>query len=90
MILAATDNPLMAGLEPTAGPEPCVIVIFGATGDLTRRKLIGAIYNLAVENLLPESFAVMGFARREKAGIDEDRSQSVQVLLGVPAEDSII
>jgi len=60
------NNPLLEGLEEASRAEPCVIVIFGATGDLTHRKLIGAIYNLAVENLLPETFAVVGFARRVK------------------------
>jgi glucose-6-phosphate 1-dehydrogenase len=43
--------------------DSCVMVIFGATGDLTRRKLIPALYNLAREGLLPEGFAVVGFAR---------------------------
>lgn len=55
----------MAGLEQVSNAEPCIMVIFGATGDLTHRKLIGAIYNLAVDNLLSEAFAVVGFARRE-------------------------
>lgn len=67
MVPLSSDNPLALGLDQAKGNEPCVIVIFGATGDLTRRKLIGAIYNLAVESLLPDSFAVVGFARREKA-----------------------
>ncbi|HTX93030.1 MAG TPA: hypothetical protein VMC09_17590, partial [Anaerolineales bacterium] len=47
-------------------PGPCALVIFGASGDLTRRKLFPALYALASDNLLPESFAVVGFARREK------------------------
>ena len=46
--------------------EPCAIVIFGATGDLTQRKLLPAIYNLAREGFLGESTAVIGFARRPK------------------------
>ncbi len=44
---------------------PCSVVIFGASGDLTRRKLIPALYNLAFGNSLPDAFAVVGFARRE-------------------------
>ncbi|KAF3362358.1 Glucose-6-phosphate 1-dehydrogenase [Chlamydiales bacterium STE3] len=52
-------------LEKT--PEPCIFVIFGATGDLTSRKLLPALYNLARENLLPSNFACVGFARREKS-----------------------
>jgi glucose-6-phosphate 1-dehydrogenase len=43
---------------------PCAIVIFGAAGDLTRRKLIPALFNLAEAGLLPDEFAVVGFARR--------------------------
>jgi glucose-6-phosphate 1-dehydrogenase len=46
------------------GP-PCVMVIFGAAGDLTKRKLIPALYNLAKEALLPKQFAIVGVARRE-------------------------
>ncbi|MCI0382549.1 MAG: glucose-6-phosphate dehydrogenase [Chlamydiae bacterium] len=46
--------------------DPCILVIFGATGDLTSRKLFPAIYNLARESQLPSQFAVVGFARREK------------------------
>jgi glucose-6-phosphate 1-dehydrogenase len=41
---------------------PCSIVIFGATGDLTKRKLIPALYNLAVSKLLPDAFNIVGFA----------------------------
>lgn len=47
--------------------DPCILVIFGATGDLTARKLLPAIYNLAREGQLPSQFAVVGFARREKS-----------------------
>jgi glucose-6-phosphate 1-dehydrogenase len=45
--------------------DPCIIVIFGASGDLTKRKLGPALYNLAKDGLLPDSLAVVGFARRE-------------------------
>jgi len=44
-------------------PHACVTAIFGASGDLTKRKLIPALYNLALENRLPERFAVVGYAR---------------------------
>ena len=47
-------------------PQPCTVVIFGATGDLTHRKLIPALYNLAADGDLPSSLTVVGFARREK------------------------
>ena len=45
--------------------DPCVMVIFGASGDLTKRKLIPALYNLAKDNLLSREFALVGFARPE-------------------------
>jgi glucose-6-phosphate 1-dehydrogenase len=43
-------------------PDPCVTVIYGASGDLTRRKLLPALYNLAADKLLPPNFAVIGVA----------------------------
>ncbi len=50
--------------------EPCVMVIFGATGDLTKRKLFPALYNLAEEDFLPENFAVVGVGRQELSSED--------------------
>ena len=47
-------------------PQPCNVVIFGASGDLTFRKLIPALYNLAVDGDLPSAANIIGFARREK------------------------
>src|SRR5438105_3827165 len=46
--------------------EPCSIVIFGASGDLTSRKLIPALYHLFIDKQLPTRFRILGFARREK------------------------
>ncbi|HLT10321.1 MAG TPA: glucose-6-phosphate dehydrogenase [Micromonosporaceae bacterium] len=46
-------------------PEPCALVIFGVTGDLARKKLLPAVYDLANRGLLPSAFAVVGFARRD-------------------------
>ena len=60
------SNPLREGLSVRAVPQPCTIVIFGATGDLTHRKLIPALYNLAADGELPPAVTVVGFARREK------------------------
>ena len=48
--------------ETNSSAAPCVMTIFGATGDLTRRKLIPALCNLVQENLLPKQFAIIGFA----------------------------
>src|SRR5438552_13421941 len=47
--------------------EPCSIVIFGASGDLTSRKLIPALYHLFVAKQLPTPFRIIGLARREKS-----------------------
>ena len=47
--------------------KQCVFVIFGATGDLTRRKLLPAVYALALDNLLPEPFKIIALGRREIA-----------------------
>jgi len=49
---------------------PCVVTIFGATGDLTNRKLVPALYDLAVLNVLPDGFAIVGFGRRGKQDAD--------------------
>ena len=59
-------NPLREGLSSKAVPQPCAIVIFGATGDLTHRKLIPALYNIAADGEMPPAVAVIGFARRPK------------------------
>jgi glucose-6-phosphate 1-dehydrogenase len=53
------------GLRKGPPPEPCTVVIFGASGDLTRRELIPALYALHCQHLLPHPFAVVGFARTE-------------------------
>ncbi|MCB0164465.1 MAG: glucose-6-phosphate dehydrogenase, partial [Anaerolineae bacterium] len=46
-------------------PDPCVVVIFGASGDLTRRKLMPSLFSLVCEKLLPDQFSVVGVARTE-------------------------
>jgi len=57
-------NPFREGLRQDRATEPCQLVIFGASGDLTHRKLLPAIYNLAQAQLVPPSFNVVGFARQ--------------------------
>jgi glucose-6-phosphate 1-dehydrogenase len=59
-------NPLVEGLRLRRTPEPCALVIFGASGDLTRRKLFPALYSLAYRRLLPERFGIVGVARTEQ------------------------
>src|SRR6516164_6768894 len=58
-------NPLVEGLPLRRRPEPCVLVIFGASGDLTERKLMPALYSLAFRRLLPEKFAIVGVSRSD-------------------------
>ncbi len=67
--LGEVENPLTVGLERLPVP-PTTLVIFGATGDLARRKLLPAIYNLAHEGALPGHFCLVGVSRKEKAHED--------------------
>ena len=68
-LLTSEANPLLEGLRLRRRPEPCVVVIYGASGDLASRKLIPALYALGLRQLLPEKFAILGVARSE--GSDE-------------------
>ena len=64
--MSSEENPLLEGLRLRRIPDPCALVVFGATGDLTRRKLFPALYSLAVRGLLPERFGIVGVARTEQ------------------------
>lgn len=70
MVLDPSVNPFREGLSESRVADACAFVIFGATGDLTHRKLIPALFSLYLEGLLPANFAVVGFARRDWS--DED------------------
>ena len=59
-------NPLREGLKLPRVPAPCALVVFGASGDLTRRKLFPAVYALAARGMLPEHFAIVGVSRSEE------------------------
>ncbi|MGC1666216.1 MAG: glucose-6-phosphate dehydrogenase, partial [Bradyrhizobium sp.] len=80
--------------EPSAKqhkPDPCSFVIFGATGDLTHRLVIPALYNLAASDLLPEKFCVVGIARKGMSS-DEMRDSLMKGLRQYktrPIEDAI-
>jgi glucose-6-phosphate 1-dehydrogenase len=80
VVVAEEDNPLLQGLAFRRTPDPCALVIFGASGDLTHKKLLPALYALAYRQLLPSRFAIIGVARSE--GDDdswrEDMKQAVQ------------
>src|SRR5437763_11032080 len=64
-------NPLTGGTAQSFLPQPCLLVIFGAAGDLSWRKLIPALYNLNVDGVLPSNFAVLGFGLGAQGDGDE-------------------
>ncbi|MDI3290616.1 glucose-6-phosphate dehydrogenase [Polyangium sp. 15x6] len=71
------ENPLREGMPDERTVRPATVVIFGASGDLTRRKLLPAIYNLALSRLLPGGFAVVGVARRPKPEFGREMREAV-------------
>jgi glucose-6-phosphate 1-dehydrogenase len=68
--VAPLVNPFHEGLALEGATQPVQLVIFGASGDLTKRKLLPAIYNLAQAKLAPPSFSVVGFARQGMSDTD--------------------
>jgi glucose-6-phosphate 1-dehydrogenase len=76
--IAPGEQPMLSP-APTRVP-PTIAVIFGATGDLTHRKIVPAFYHLAKNGLLPEDFAIIGFARRPKSD-DEFRQDLENALM---------
>jgi len=73
------ENPLLEGLQLRRSPDPCALVIFGASGDLTQKKLFPALYSLAFRRLLPQRFAVVGVARTEET--DDDFKEQMKEAL---------
>ena len=59
-------------MHPAAREVPCILVIFGGAGDLSHRKLLPALYNLMVDDELPEKFAIVGFSMEK---LDDDAYQ---------------
>ena len=84
-------NPLIDNLRIEATPGPTTLVIFGASGDLTRRKLLPAVYNLSRGNRLPARFAVIGIARTvmDDEGFRQQFRDSLRDFAGVGAHDEI-
>jgi len=78
--MSALPNPLREGLAAERIPEPATMVIFGASGDLTKRKLVPAVYNLALSRMLPGGFAMVGVARRPKPDFADILIQRVSAL----------
>ena len=81
----AEHNPLLDGLRLRRRPDGCLLVIFGASGDLTSKKLMPALYSLAVRQLLPEHFGIVGAARSEES--DEDFRERMKQAVKDHARD---
>jgi glucose-6-phosphate 1-dehydrogenase len=98
--IVVTVNTSISLEEPATGnisaerkpPGPCSIVIFGASGDLTARKLIPAFYHLCKDKQLPSAFRVIGFARRDKTDEswrNELREELNQFSRTQPVDDAV-
>jgi glucose-6-phosphate 1-dehydrogenase len=77
----------------TARPaDPCCLVIFGASGDLTHRLLVPALYNLSVAGLLPDAFALIGVARSESSSeaFREDLAKSLPKFATRKIDDAVV
>ena len=75
-----------------SGPAgPCLMVVFGATGDLTKRLLLPSLYNLAKSNLLPEKFAILGFSfdKVDTGAFREHVGKSLGEFVAGPADPAI-
>src|SRR6476661_3727547 len=78
------ENPLRVGLRKERVPEPQILVIFGASGDLTQRKLVPAIYQMKRDRRLPPETTVVGVARRPWSH-DYFREQCAKALKNLAA-----
>ena len=87
-----TTNPLRVGLRQERVVGPQCLVIFGASGDLTHRKLIPALFDLYKQRRLPSEFAVLGCARRKwsdqyfQEKMAESMSERINISSGAPWE----
>jgi glucose-6-phosphate 1-dehydrogenase len=84
-------NPLQDGLRLEPTPGPAILVIFGASGDLTRRKLLPALYRLSRDQRLPARFSIIGVAREEfgDQGFRDEFLESLREFAGVTHEDEV-
>jgi glucose-6-phosphate 1-dehydrogenase len=81
-------NPLRNGIRLGPTAEPCVVVIFGATGDLTRRKLLPALYRLSQQHLIRAEFAILGVSRQQMSD-QEYRTKMREALAEFGDEDHV-
>jgi glucose-6-phosphate 1-dehydrogenase len=87
MSAVSVPSPVKEPRRSRRSPDPCAVVIFGATGDLTHRKLVPALYTLARLGMLPADCAIVGFARREMTD-DMFREQMAAAVLGAGPRDA--
>ena len=80
-------NPLREGIRLRRTPDPCAMVIFGASGDLTERKLIPALFYLTRERMLPPGFSVVGCARTPKTD-EQFRQEMSEAVKKIPPPDA--
>src|SRR5689334_24054970 len=85
-VAAPTENPFEDPLRFERRVPECVIVIFGANGDLTKRKLIPALYRLAYDRRIPAGFAVIGNSRTEMS--DEQFREKMEEAVKQFSEDT--
>jgi glucose-6-phosphate 1-dehydrogenase len=86
--VAISPEALKASQRSSHSPDPCIIVIFGASGDLTKRKLLPALYHLEQTGNLPKEFAVVGVARRPlEQTFATDMKEGIESGGGVDASD---
>ena len=69
-------NPLRSGLKNDRIAEPCSVIFFGASGDLAKRMLLPAMYNLRLNDVLPTNFSIIGFARSPRS--DDEYREDVK------------
>ena len=86
--MGASVVPKSTGLRPS---PPCAIVIFGAAGDLTKRKLLPALYNLKASGLLPRQLAIVGVTRKEKSHeqFREEQSKDIREFATRAVEETL-
>ncbi|HET7677748.1 MAG TPA: glucose-6-phosphate dehydrogenase [Candidatus Limnocylindrales bacterium] len=85
------ENPLKEGLRLERVPDPCVIVVFGATGDLAHRKILPALYNLRRAGLLPPETSLLAYARRPytNESYRAEMREAVSRYSRVPLEEAL-
>src|SRR5438105_11064150 len=86
--VSISPDVLQASQRSERTPDPCVVVIFGASGDLTKRKLLPALFHLEQAGNLPENFSVLGVARRPlETTFAEDMKEGIAAGGGVEPDD---